>query len=119
MIQEFDNEKSANAVPDPKHIWIDYRKGKPVYVVYTGDDIPEPKSQRIISTQAFRERFTDDEIEAVCKLAFGGDVTAQTALIKLGADLELDLDSPRVTGILDYLVSKGVLKSQTVDKARA
>jgi hypothetical protein len=71
--------------------------------------VPPAPSTRTITPGEFRDRFSPAEQAAFAALAFGGDLTAQTLLIKLSTSLEVDLDSPTVDAGLDYLVSKGVI----------
>ena len=99
--------EEAEAIENPKHIWINGTE----IIVYTEEDIPV--NYRILSVKEFRDRFTEDEIEAILDLAYSGDVLARKILLKLQTVGEvIDLTTPSVIAGMNYWVSKGILTEE-------
>ena len=99
--------EEAEAIENPKHIWINGTE----LLVYTGEDIPI--TYKILSVKDFRDRFTEDEIEAILDLAYSGDVLARKILLKLQTVGEvIDLTTPSVIAGMNYWVSKGILTEE-------
>lgn len=99
--------EEAEAIENPKHIWVN---GSEI-IVYTEGDIPV--NYRILSVKEFRDRFTEDEIEAILDLAYSGDVLARKILLKLQTVGEvIDLTTPSVIAGVNYWVSKGILTEE-------
>lgn len=90
------------------HAWV-YLDYPPV--IYT-----PPPAQRLIPMADFRARFSDPEMAAILVLAYSGagDVNAAMLLLKLQTTPEIDLDSPKVSGGLAYLASKGCIAAERV-----
>lgn len=106
MIYEFTNQADADAIAEPKHVWIN----GDVIVVYTESDIPVVEMSRIIPAYAFRDRFTDKEMDAILDLAYSGDKVARVLLLKLQtANDGIDLSSQTTLDGLNYLLSKSVI----------
>ena len=78
--------------------------------VYTGVDAPPAVSQRIITTEAFRDRFTAAEMLAVVS---SSDAQIKYALLKLSTKEQqiIDLDNPEVATIMARLVTLGLITS--------
>lgn len=112
MIQQL-TIPQAFAFPDPKYIVLT----DDVATVYTGDDIPETQTTRLIEISKFRERFTDAEKDAILDLAYNGDAIARRILLKLQTTaLEIDVDHPDVIASMSYLVSVGAITDNRKDE---
>lgn len=111
MITEYENNAEnaaiAEATPQPRHVWYD----GPTIRVYTGSDCPQDDRPNAISQQVFRDRMTPEETNAILARAASGDLNIAKAmwLMQTQHDGMLYLDDPRVTGMLAYLVSVGLL----------
>lgn len=93
---------------EPCEVWYDIGR----IVVRTGADIEQPASQRIITAAQFRDRFTEAEMMAITKKAYGGtgDAPMQLLLLKLATSADgVNLDADSVIAGIDYLVTKGVI----------
>ena len=103
--------EEAEAIENPKHIWINGTE----IIVYTEEDTPIiPK---IISVREFRNRFTENELEAMLNLAYSGDVTARKLLLKLQTIGEtLDLENPSIIAGMDYWVTNNVLTAERAEE---
>lgn len=73
-------------------------------VVTTGDDVFVPPSSRIITTEAFRDRFTSAELLAIVA---SSDAQIKYALLKLSTKEQplIDLDNAEVIATMDRLVT--------------
>ena len=78
--------------------------------VYTGADASPVVPQRIITTEAFRDRFTSAELLAVVS---SSDAQIKYALLKLSTKEQpiIDLDNPEVATIMARLVTLGLITS--------
>ena len=77
-------------------------------VVTTGDDVFVPPSSRIITTEAFRDRFTSAELLAIVAST---DAQIKYALLKLSTKEQplIDLDNAEVIAIMDRLVTLSLI----------
>ena len=94
---------------DPAHVHV--IPAEQIIRVYTGVDAPPPAvSQRIITTEAFRDRFTAAEMLAVVS---SSDAQIKYALLKLSTKEQqiIDLDNPEVATIMARLVTLGLITS--------
>lgn len=98
--------EEAQALPEPKHIWLNSSK----VIVYTGSDIPS--SPRATSPYDFRQRFTDAEMDSIISSAFSGNVTVRKLLLKLQTTDVVDLDNTTVQTGMQYLVDQLIITSQ-------
>ena len=75
-----------------------------IIIVYTGDDVFVPPVSRIITTEAFRDRFTPAELLAIVASA---DAQIKYALLKLSTKEQplIDLDNAEVIATMDRLVT--------------
>lgn len=73
-------------------------------VVTTGDDVFVSPVSRVITTEAFRDRFTPAELLAIVASA---DAQIKYVLLKLSTKEQpfLDLDNPEVIATMDRLVT--------------
>ena len=73
-------------------------------VVTTGDDVFVLPVSRVITTEAFRDRFTPAELLAIVASA---DAQIKYALLKLSTKEQplIDLDNPEVIATMDRLVT--------------
>ena len=73
-------------------------------VVTTGDDVFAPSFSRIITTEAFRDRFTSAELLAIVA---SDDAQIKYALLKLSTKEQplIDLDNAEVIATMDRLVT--------------
>ena len=93
---------------DPAHVHV--IPAEQIIRVYTGADAPPEVSQRIITTEAFRDRFTSAELLAVVS---SSDAQIKYALLKLSTKEQpiIDLDNPEVATIMARLVTLGLITS--------
>lgn len=93
---------------DPAHVHV--IPAEQIIRVYTGVDAPPAVSQRIITTEAFRDRFTAAEMLAVVS---SSDAQIKYALLKLSTKEQqiIDLDNPEVATIMARLVTLGLITS--------
>ncbi|MBK8113505.1 MAG: hypothetical protein IPK44_02680 [Candidatus Accumulibacter sp.] len=93
---------------DPAHVHV--IPAEQIIRVYTGADAPPAVSQRIITTEAFRDRFTTAELLAVVS---SSDAQIKYALLKLSTKEQpiIDLDNPEVATIMARLVTLGLITS--------
>jgi hypothetical protein len=113
MIYKFKTIEQAQAIADPKLIWINVGE----FVVFTNDDLlPLAK---IIQTNDFRSRFTDAETDAILNLAYSGDAIARRILLKLQTVGEIDLSSQSVIDGMSYWVSKKIMTQKRADEILA
>lgn len=93
---------------DPAHVHV--IPAEQIIRVYTGVDAPPAVSQRIITTEAFRDRFTAAELLAVVS---SSDAQIKYALLKLSTREQpiIDLDNPEVATIMARLVTLGLITS--------
>lgn len=77
-------------------------------VVTTGDDVFVPPSSRIITTEAFRDRFTPAELLAIVAST---DAQIKYALLKLSTKEQplIDLDKAEVIATMDRLVTLSLI----------
>jgi hypothetical protein len=93
---------------NPAHVHV--IPAEQIIRVYTGVDAPPAVSQRIITTEAFRDRFTAAELLAVVS---SSDAQIKYALLKLSTKEQpiIDLDNPEVGTIMARLVTLGLITS--------
>ena len=93
---------------NPAHVHV--IPAEQIIRVYTGVDAPPAVSQRIITTEAFRDRFTAAEMLAVVS---SSDAQIKYALLKLSTKEQqiIDLDNPEVATIMARLVTLGLITS--------
>ena len=79
-----------------------------IIVVTTGDDVFVPPSSRIITTEAFRDRFTSAELLAIVA---SNDAQIKYALLKLSTKEQplIDLDKAEVIATMDRLVTLSLI----------
>ena len=70
-------------------------------------DADQPPSSRIIATQEFRDRFTDQEKSFIVSRQMSGDVNVGMLLLTMQTQPTINLDSQKTIRGLDYLVSLG------------
>lgn len=99
---------SAVLAGTPVHVHV--IPSEQIVRVYTGADAPPVVSQRIITTEAFRDRFTTAELLAVVS---SSDAQIKYALLKLSTKEQpiIDLDNPEVATIMARLVTLGLITS--------
>ena len=81
-------------------------------VVTTGDDVFVPPSSRIITTEAFRDRFTSAELLAIVAST---DAQIKYALLKLSTKEQplIDLDNAEVIATMDRLVTLSLVTASS------
>lgn len=121
MIQEFPNTdesiSAAEAIADPKHIWVD----GDIIKVCTGEDVPTNSAPRTIEAWQYRERFTQQQQLAIMHYAIDGvDDMMRLSLMSLWTATQgVDLDSDKVKAGLAYCVTLGILTKEEADTIRA
>ena len=97
---------TAVSAGNPVHVHV--IPAEDIIVVTTGDDVFVPPSSRIITTEAFRDRFTSAELLAIVA---SSDAQIKYALLKLSTKEQplIDLDNAEVIATMDRLVTLSLI----------
>ena len=105
----------AEATAQPRQVWINAPKE---IVVYTGADMQQQPTDRYVTAEQFRDRFTAAELAAILAAQQTDAQIAQFLYLVATATGPFSLDDPRVVAGLTYLVSKGLLTAERPVKIR-
>ena len=106
----------AEATAQPRQVWINAPKE---IVVYTGADMQQQPTDRYVTAEQFRDRFTAAELAAILAAQQTDAQIAQFLYLVATATGPFSLDDPRVVAGLPYLVSKGLIASNRPGQIRA
>lgn len=111
-----DNVQVApGSATDPNYIeylqWIE-NGGVPEYF----EEVETINLPHIISALDFRDRFTTNELMAMCNAAYvGGNTMCQLLLLKVQtANSGIHLDSPETISGVNYLASIGIITTERI-----
>lgn len=109
-------------LPGPPEQWVDLHAAGAL--VLAGDDVklgwvldggtltpPPPREAPVMSPLAFRERFSQEEREAITSAGFQ-DAKLRVWLDDLNGVSEVRLDSPKIAAGVAYLVASGLLPAE-------